>query len=80
MDSYSSKGGGRTLISLKEMRMYVNRNIRIELHDGKVFEGYCPYVMQKEPGEDEENAIFIDTNDEKYSLDQPDIKSIEILD
>lgn len=80
MGSYSSKRGGRIMISLEEMRKYVKKNIRIELYDGKVFEGYCPYVMQKEPGEDEENAIFLDTENEKYSLDQPDLKSIEILD
>lgn len=68
------------MISLEEMYKFKNKNIRIELYDGKVFEGYCPYVMKKEPGEDEDNAIFLDTEDEKYSLDQADIKSIEILD
>lgn len=64
------------MVSLEEMRKAEGHRIRIVYTNGESGEYYCSYYMQSED-EDEEAAIFIG---EHYIAEQPDIKSITILD
>lgn len=64
------------MVSLEEMRKAEGHQIRVVYTTGELGEHYCSYYMH--PADDEEEAaIFID---EHYIAEQPDIKSITILD
>ncbi len=67
------------MISFEEMQKAEKQRVKIQLDDGRIVIGYCPYVVPKEPGEDEENAMFFDQGENKYYIEQPEIKSIEII-
>lgn len=67
------------MITLEEMNKALHKNVIIKTVDDKIIKGYCPYVMPMEPGEDEEDSIFVDA-ELKYCIGASRIKSMEILD
>lgn len=67
------------MVTLEEMEKAELKNVIVKTTNNKIIKGYCPYVMPKEPGEDEEDSIFIDA-ELKYCLGASEIESIEILD
>lgn len=77
MGSYSAEE--KVMISETELNNFINKNVRIILKDGKIIDGFFSYYCEKEPGEDEEDELFIDTPEIKYSIERPKIKKIEIL-
>ena len=67
------------MVTLEEMEKALHKNVIVKTVNNKKIKGYCPYVMPKEPGEDEEDSIFIDA-ELKYCIGASRIKTIEILD
>jgi ribosomal protein S12 len=66
------------MISVEEMKKAVNKEVNIELTNGKVVKGYCTEYLWPED-EDEEHNITVKENGVLLEINQSEIEGVEIL-
>lgn len=64
------------MITIKEMKNCIGKNIIINFTDGQKLSTYCEEYVAKVEGEDEEPVLFISNS---MFVRQSEIQSIEIL-